>query len=175
MFFLKLLKKLIKAIRSGDTPGRLAAGFIIGMYLGLTPGWGLIDFLLLLILILVEVNISMALLGYLVFSICGFLLDPLFHTLGYQLLIFRRLEGFWTTLYNLPLLPLTRFNNTTYLGSFIVSAILAVPVYYLTKYLVVLYRSKLEAHIEKWKFVKLLKGSKLFSLYNSINLGKSFK
>ncbi len=175
MFFLKLLKKLIKAISSGDTPARLAIGFVLGMLLGLTPAWGLIELSIVLFLIFVEINISMAICGYLLFSLIGLLLDPLFHSLGYWLLVKSDLREFWSTLYSLPLLPLTRFNNTANLGSLITALLISVPVYFLIKYFILLYRNKFELIIEKWKIVKLLKGSKIISLWNHISLTGSNK
>ena len=55
---------------------------------------------------------------------CVFLLDPVFHSVGYVLLRdLDVLSGFWTFLFNLPIFPLTRFNNTVVLGCFVFSLV----------------------------------------------------
>ena len=60
MIVLKFLSKLFKALRSGDSPGQLAGGFALGMIIGLTPLWSLHNLLVVILIIIIKVNISMA-------------------------------------------------------------------------------------------------------------------
>lgn len=46
------------------------------------------------------------------------LLDPLLSRIGEFLLTEPSLAGLWSTFYNVPLLPWTRFNNSMVLGAF---------------------------------------------------------
>ena len=173
MFFLKLLGKLFKALRSDASPGQIASGFVLGMILGLTPFWSLHNLFVILLIILIRVNISMAIFSFLLFSAFAYLLDPLFHSFGYWLLVdVGFLRGFWTWCYNQPLVALTNFNNTIVLGSLVVALLLVLPAFPLVKRAVVFYREKIDHRIQKLKIIQALKGSKLYSLYQKIsNLG----
>jgi len=169
MFILKLLSKLLKALRSGASPQQIAGGFILGMILGLTPLWSLHNLLVVVLIIILRVNISMAIFSFLLCSGIAYLLDPLFHGLGYRLLAqISALKGFWTMLYNTAVIPLTRYNNTIVMGSLIISLILIFPMFVIVKKGVVMYREKLEAKVQKFKIVKIMKSSKIYSLYERI-------
>lgn len=175
MFFFNIFGKILKILRSNQTPAQIAGGFVLGMLLGITPFWSLVNVLLLFILIIVNVNLSAAILGYAVFSAVVYLADPLFHSLGFWLLVdVNALHPFWTALYHAPVLPYTRFNNTVYLGSFLIGLLFSVPLYIGVKSFVVHYREKYEARVNNWKWVKWLKTSKVYSWYNKLKfLGDS--
>ncbi len=169
MLIIKLIRKLLKALSSGGTPAQLAAGFLFGMFIGITPFWSLLNTLFLFILIIVNVNMGTAVLGFILFSSFSYMADGLFHFIGFWLLVdIPFLQGFWKWLYDLPLIPFTAYNNTTYLGSLISAIIFAVPVYYGFKSLVAVYRNKLEPVITRWKIVKVLKSTKIFSAYSRL-------
>jgi uncharacterized protein (TIGR03546 family) len=78
------------------------------------------------------------------------------------------LKEFWTSLYNAPVAPLTNFNNTVVMGSFLCAIVLAVPVYFGMKILVIQYRKHLYSKVEKWKIYKIIKQSSLVRLYAKI-------
>ena len=61
MFGLEILAKLVKILRSAASPNQIAAGFIIGMIIGLTPLWTLHNLILFVLLIILNVNIASAL------------------------------------------------------------------------------------------------------------------
>ena len=169
MFIVKLLSKLLKALRSGASPRQISGAFVLGMILGLTPFWSLHNLLVIILIIILNVNISMAIFSFLLFSGIAYIIDPLFHSLGYWLLVdVTALKGLATKLYNTPVIPLSRFNNTVLLGSFVSSLVLLFPVFVLVRKGVVLYREKLEAKVQKWKIVKIVKSSKIYSLYEKI-------
>lgn len=169
MFILKLLGKLLKALSSGESPSQIAGGFILGMILGLTPFWSLHNLVVILLIIIIRVNISMAIFSWLFFSVFAYLLDPLFHSLGYWLLVdVTALKGLWTGMYNTSGLPLTRFNNTVVLGSLVSSLVLLAPMFFLAKKGVILYREKIHDRVQKLKIVKIVKSSGIYSLYKKI-------
>ena len=169
MFGLEILAKLVKILRSDASPNQIAAGFIIGMIIGLTPFWTLHNLLLIILVIILNVNIATAIFSWLIFSGIGYLLDPLFHHFGYFILVdLTILKGLWTTLYNLPVIALSKYNNTVVMGSLAVSLALCLPVYFLVKRGIIYYRENIDAKMQKWKIVKLVKGSKIYTFYERI-------
>ena len=173
MIFLKFLGKILKVLRDGPSPAQVAGGFALGMFLGLIPFFNLYTLLIILVIFILNVNISAAVLGLMVFKLFAYLLDPVFHDLGYALLVKAEfLQDFWTSLYNLPVFPLTKFNNTVVLGSFISALVLSIPVFFLSKTGVVQYRGKLEPAVKNMKIVKVVQSSKIYDIYSRIkNLG----
>ncbi len=78
-------------------------------------------------------------LGLLLANLFAYLLDPLFHNVGFWALTgIPALKGTWETFYNLPIAPLTRFNNTVVMGSFLCSLLLTIPIFFGMKKFVVL-------------------------------------
>ena len=173
MFWLKIITKFIKALRAGDPPAQIAGGFSLGYLIGLMPFWTLQDVVILLVLVFANVNLSAGFLAMILAGLIAFLLDPVFHHLGLLLLTgIPALQGLWETLYNLPVAPLSRFNNTVVLGSLAIGLLTVWPVYLGMKKLVLAYRAGLEARVKKWKIVQLLKGNTVVRWFLKIwNLG----
>lgn len=169
MFWLSIVRDFFKIMREGQTPSQIAGGFAIGSMLGLSPMLTLQGAVIWLILLVLDVNLSAALLSLSLFSLVAFLLDPLFHWLGYHLLVNADgLRGFWTWMYNAPIAPLTRFNNTVVMGSFAAALVLFIPVYAGMKRFVVAYRTHIHSRIEKWKIYQILNRSSLVKWYQKI-------
>jgi len=166
MIWLNVVSGFIKAMRAGQTPNQIAAGFGLGYMIGLMPFMTLQGIFLFILLFLFNINLAAGSLAIVICSLFAYLLDPVFHHLGYLVLAeIPALQGTWEWLYNLPVAPLTRFNNTVVMGSFLVGLITVVPVYFGMKKFVVVYRTRLEDRIKKWKVVKFIQGSKLYQLY----------
>ncbi len=169
MIWLKIVSKFIKAFRSGESPGKIAAGFSFGFLIGLMPFWTLQGVILFVLLILLYINLAAGTLAILLASLFAYLLDPIFHNLGFYILTgIPALRGLWESLYNIPFGPLTRFNNTVVMGSFVGGLVLVFPVFFGMKKLVVLYREKFEERAKKWKVVQAIKGSKIVQWYERI-------
>ena len=169
MFVLEFIAKLIKILRSEISPNQIAWGFGLGMILGLTPFLSLHNLLVVILIIMLKVNLATAIFSFGIFSAIAYLIDPVFHSFGYYILVdLESLNGFWTWLYNVPVLALSKFNNTVVMGSLVSSIILILPVYFLVKIGVVNYREKIDVKIKNWKFIKLIKGTKIYSLYEKI-------
>ena len=169
MLILKFLSKLINILNSAASPRQIAGGFILGMMIGITPFWSLLNWLLLLVLIVINVNITAGILGFMIFQVLSVVANPLFHHLGHWLLVDQSaLQGFWSFITNLPLLPFFRLNNTSNLGSLVYGLLLILPVYWSMKAAVSIYRSKYADKIAQWKVVRWLKGFKLFGWYRKL-------
>jgi uncharacterized protein (TIGR03546 family) len=169
MFWLKFIRDFLKVLRAGQTPGQIAGGFALGSILGLSPMLTLQGVVVWFVILLFNVNLSAALVALTFFSVVAFIVDPLFHTVGYNLLVnVSGLHDFWTSLYNAPIAPLTRFNNTVVLGSFVVALICAFPVYLGMRRFVVLYRTHIHSKVEQWKIFKAIQKSLLVRWYEKI-------
>lgn len=159
--------KLIKVMHSDRDPQQISLGFALGMIPGLTPITSPHNLLVLLAILFFRANISAAILSWAVFSLLAFALDPLFHRLGLLLLTgVGALEGLWTSLYNAPLVPYTRFNNSIVMGSFIFSLLAFYPVYREGRLMVVKYRETFMERFNRWKIVQVFKASSLYKWYS---------
>jgi uncharacterized protein (TIGR03546 family) len=169
MFFLQFISQFIKVLRAGATPGQIAGGFALGFMIGLMPFLTLQGIGLMLILFFLNVNLAAASFAIFVSSFVAFLFDPLFHNLGFYVLTgVPALHSLWTALYNMPVAPLSRFNNTVVMGSFVSGLVLALPVFLLIRKGVISYRAGLEEKIKRWKIVRWITGSKLATWYFNI-------
>ncbi|MFY0696832.1 MAG: TIGR03546 family protein [Balneola sp.] len=165
---LKYVAKLLKALSSEASPNQLAGGFILGMIIGLTPVLSVHNLLILVLIIILKVNIGMAILAFLIFSGIAYLADPLFHSFGIWILENDGLQDTWTSMYNNELWAITKFYNTVVIGSFISALVLCIPMFPLTKVGVVQYRKHIHEKVMKTKFAKALKGTKLYSVYQTV-------
>ncbi|MDQ7816277.1 MAG: TIGR03546 family protein [Melioribacteraceae bacterium] len=169
MFWLKIIKDFIKIFREGQSPAQVAGGFALGSILGLSPIFTLQGLILWILIALLNVNLGAVFLALTAFSIIAYLFDPFFHWFGFQILTqIDWLKDFWTTLYNAPVAPLTNFNNTVIMGSFVTAIILAIPIYFGMKKLIVQYRKHLHTKIEKIKIYQVLRQSSLVKLYTKL-------
>jgi uncharacterized protein (TIGR03546 family) len=168
MFWLKLLKNFLQVLQEGQTPNQIAWGFALGSIAGLSPHFTLQILFVWLIIFILDINLSAAFLGATVFAIIAFLFDRVFHAFGFALLTIEGLRGFYTTLYNAPIAPLTKFNNTVVMGSFIAAIILVIPVYFGMKIFVIKYRLHLHDKIVRWKIYQIIKRSTLYGFYEKV-------
>ena len=130
---LKQLFGLVKLLNSEKGTNQIAAGIACGFILGMTPSLSLHSLLLFVIMLFFRVQLGAAFLAAFFFKFIAFLLDPMFHSVGGSILEMESLKGFLTMLYNLPLVPFTRFNNTLVMGSGVISFLLAPFVFILVK------------------------------------------
>lgn len=159
------LLKLIKVLNSEASPHQIASGIALAMYLGFGPLLALQSVFIILIVCVTRVNLSAFILATAVFSVLALALDPLFIAVGEALLTSAGLNGFWTALYQSDLMRLMQFNHTLILGTFCVSTLALVPVWLLSRFLIVGYRVQFMAMVEKWKVTKLIKASDMFQRY----------
>jgi uncharacterized protein (TIGR03546 family) len=169
MFWLKIVRDFIKILREGQTPHQVAGGFALGSIVGLSPVSTLQGLLVWVIILILDVNLSSAILAFTLFSLVAFLADPLFHWFGFQILVqIPLLQGLWTWMYNAPVAPLTRFNNTVVMGSFVAAIIVALPMYFGFKKFVVAYRASVGSRVARWKVYQIINRSTLVTWYRKI-------
>ena len=166
MLLLKMIQKLIATLNSDGTPGQVAAGIALGSALGLTPFVNLHNLLVFAVVFVFNVSFPAAILGWMLFAPVGFLLDPLFDTIGLALLVDSPgLVPAWTAFYDMPVIPLSNYNNTVVLGSFLGWIVLAVPIFFLARLGVSQYRARVLPRLKKMRVFKAVKASKLHNLY----------
>jgi uncharacterized protein (TIGR03546 family) len=158
-FLLRPVRFFVRALVDQDTPRQLALGFALGMVCGLVPKGNLIAMTLMFIICGSRVNLGTASLGVFVFSWVGLLTDPLSHEIGLWLLTHESLQAFWTGLYNLPIVPWTRFNNTIVLGSLVIGLMMFYPTYRLAKSRFAVWQPKWAERIKKFKIARILLGA----------------
>lgn len=170
MIALQIVSKILKILRSGESPGLIALGFCLGMVIGLSPSiFAPLTWPLWLGLILFNVNLTAAFLAMAIFSGIAWMLDPWIHDLGYFILTgISFLQPLWTALYNTPFLPLSGFNNTLVMGSFVLGWLFFLPFFFLIRHLIIYYRENYDSKIEKWKIVKIIKGNKAYEWYQKV-------
>ncbi|RNC83293.1 MAG: TIGR03546 family protein [Balneola sp.] len=169
LLFLKYIAKLLKALASEASPGQIAGGLILGMIIGLTPVMSAHNLLILVLIIILKVNIGMAILSFIVFSGFAYLADPLFHAFGTWLLELESMRQTWTMMYDNEFWAITKFYNTVVIGSFLIALILCIPMFPIAKVGVVQYRIHIHERVMRTKLMKMLKGTKLYSIYQTVS------
>ncbi len=162
---IKLIQSLFGALHSEGTPGQLAAGIVLGSFLGLTPLLNLHNALVFALLVLLNVSFAGGMLGWALFIPIGFLLDPLFDWIGHSLLLAPSLRGLWTSFYNTPIVPLTNFNNSVVLGSLVFAGLFAVPLFFVTRLAVNRYRATIGERVRQSRWYRAVMASKVYNVY----------
>lgn len=163
---LRLAKDLFAALHGGADPRHIAAGFALGAALGLVPKGNLFALIFFLLFFALRLNKGMALLSATFFTPLGWAFDAPAHRVGLALLKAPALEGLWTALYDMPIVPLTRFNNTVVLGNLVFGLVLAVPLYFACLRFVAWYAANLAEKVERLKLVQALKGMRWYQMYS---------
>jgi uncharacterized protein (TIGR03546 family) len=166
---LKILASFFKALNEKASPRAIAGGLALGAIIGLTPKGSFHNAFVVILIFLLPVNKSASLVSAGIFTLCSYLGDPLFNAIGEALLTASALAPLWTSLYNTPVIPWTRFNNTLVLGSLLFSLFIFYPLFWGTVRFVVAYRERVVAVASKWKIVQVLRVSKFYALYESLS------
>ncbi len=162
---LRLLKDLIGSLHGGSDPRHLAAGFALGAALGLIPKGNLFAAVFFLLFFALRLNKGMALMAATFFTPLGYAVDAAAHRTGLALLTAPALKGLWTALYDMPIVPLTRFNNTVVLGNLVFGLALSVPLYFAFLKFVGWYNANLAAKVEKLKIIQAFKAQGWYQTY----------
>jgi uncharacterized protein (TIGR03546 family) len=155
--FVKWIATLIVAINANNRAWEIAAGVSFALLLALIPTGNLLWFCLFVVTFFLKINLAAEMLFLALFKLLTPLADGLLHRLGLWVLSRPSLSDIFTGAYNLPLLPLSRFNNTVVMGGLIAGILLWVPVFLLFRQLVILYRSRLRDRIAGSRLVKALR------------------
>jgi uncharacterized protein (TIGR03546 family) len=130
-----VLRKIVRALVSSNAPGQLAAGFAVGMVIGLVPKGNLIALSLCVLLFSMRCNKGLGFLAAIAFSFAAPWTEPFAHRLGLFVLSVKPLQATYASVYNLPFGPWLGFNNTVVIGSLLMGAYVAYPIYWISKQL----------------------------------------
>jgi len=164
---LKQLFALLRLLNSDTGTNQIAAGVACGLILGFAPMLSLQGLLVFLCMFLFRIQIGAALASAVFFAMLAWVFDPVSHALGSAILETESLRPLFTTLYNLPLVPLTRFYNSVVMGAGVLSILLAPLVFFGSKLLIAMYREKVVARFKQSPFWKLWSGTTFFKWYSS--------
>jgi uncharacterized protein (TIGR03546 family) len=162
---LKQLFAFIKLLNSDTGTISLAAGMTCGFILGMTPVLSLHSLLIFLVMFFFRVQIGAAFTVAFFFKFIAFILDPLFDWAGSRVLEMGALEPLFTKLYNMPIIPYTRFNNSIVMGSAVITFTLAPFVFILSQRLIIKYRETVVARFKDTKVWKAIQATKFYQWY----------
>src|SRR5262245_14293505 len=100
-----VLRKVCRALLASHAPGQLAAGFTIGMIIGLLPKGNLIALSLCVLLFSIRCNKGLGFAAAIAFSFIGPWTDPFTHRLGLAALSLQPFQATYASIFNLPLGP----------------------------------------------------------------------
>ena len=168
---LKQLFDLIKLLHSENGSQQVAWGVSMGFILGMTPAFSLQTLLVFILLFVFRIQIGAAFLSAFFFKFIAFFLDPLFNSVGSWVLETESLKPLFTELYNMPIVPLTRFYNSIVMGSGVVSVCLIPVVYFLALIGIKKYRDTAGAALARtrvWKYFKATAVYKWYATYDNL-------
>lgn len=159
---LKQLFAFIKLLNSETGENQIAAGIACGLVLGFAPGLSLQTILIFSLIFFFRIQLGSALISAFFFKILSYTLDPIFDITGQKILEIEGLRPLYESLYQLPIVPFTRFYNSIVMGSAVIGLILFPFVFIAAKMLIVKYRSTI---LERFQSTKLWKAVKATSFY----------
>ncbi len=164
---LKQLFAFLKMLNSETGQNQIAAGIAAGFVLGMTPLLSLQSLLVFICIFFFRIQSGAAFLAAFFFAFIAWLLDPVFHSVGVKILELDGLQETFTAMYNMPIVPLTRFNNTIVMGSGVVAIVLSPFIYFISRMLIIRYRETILAKIKNTKMWKAMQATSLFKWYYS--------
>jgi uncharacterized protein (TIGR03546 family) len=154
---LKPIARLIAALNGNVKRSQIAAGFSWGVLLGLVPAGNVFWVVLLALSFFFKHHHASKVLVLAVIKLCVSLINPLIDTVGWELLHVEALQPLFTTLYNMPFVPLTGFNNTLVAGGLAGGLVLFAPVFGALYAVVGLYRNTLAVRVRNSKLAAAVK------------------
>ena len=154
---LKYAAKLIVALNSNLGKTQIAAGFCWGVFLGLIPAGNIFWIILFIVSFFFKNHHASKFFVMAILKLIPGIASPLVDMVGWEVLHVEALQPLFTSLYNMPFVPFTRFNNTLVAGGLAGGVILWLPVFLLVMLIVPLYRNTLAPRIREFKVVKAIK------------------
>jgi uncharacterized protein (TIGR03546 family) len=159
------LAKTLAALNSNSRPAEIAAALSFAVMLSLIPAGNLIWIALFIFTFFIRVNNSVVIVLTAVFKLFIFYFDPLIGRLGYFILSMEKLEPLFTAWYNMPVFPLSGFNNTLVAGGIAAGLLLFIPVFLAGLVLVKLYRTKVAGFFHRNAFFQKLEKIPVLSIF----------
>ena len=162
---LKQLFGLIKLLNSETGTNQIAWGVAAGFVLGMSPAFSLQTIIIFLLILLFRIQAGAAFVSAFFFSFIAYILDPLSAALGTWILELPSMQSLYTTMYNQPIVPLTRFNNSIVMGSGALAILLMPFVYFGARIFVLKYRETIVQRYKDTAFWKALQATRIYKWY----------
>lgn len=166
---LTLLAKLFNALNSDSSPRQISIAVALGLIAGFSPVFCLHNMLIFFTVLVIRMHLGSFILSFGVFSAISYIFSFAIVNVGEQLLTAPALSGFFNYLYQYGLFQLAHWHHTYTLGALVLGILLAIPCYFSFNYLIVKYRSYMKAFIERFRIVKLIKGSNFYQIYLKVS------
>jgi uncharacterized protein (TIGR03546 family) len=164
---IKGIAKLIMALNGNVSKTQIAAGFAWGILLGLVPAGNAFWIVLFLVSFFFTHHHGGKIAALAILKILSPLLVYQMDKLGWFVLHIDSFRPFFTSLYNMPFVPFTKFNNTLVMGGLTAGIVLWLPVFFLFLILIPLYRNTIGPKIKNSKLVKAIVKFPLFSIIDN--------
>lgn len=162
---LKQIFAFFRLLNSDTGSNQLAAGLACGVILGFSPILSLQAILVLILCFFFRIQLGAAFLSAFFFKFIAWIVDPVTDQLGQWILELPSLRPMLVQLYNMPIVPLTRFNNSIVMGSGAVGFILVIPLFFVFKRLIAKYRETVVAKYKQTKIWKAWAGTSFYKWY----------
>ena len=162
---LKQIFNLIKLLHSESGDRSIALGIALGFILGMSPLLSLQAIFVILILLVFRIQIGACIVSSFFFKFMAFLLSPVFDKAGRLVLETESLKPAFTSLYNMPIIPYTKFYNSVVMGAGITSIVLAPIIYFIFKAVIKKYRAGVVSKTNNSKIWKAFKATKIIQWY----------
>ncbi|MCL1836882.1 MAG: TIGR03546 family protein [Treponema sp.] len=173
---IKGIANLLVALNGNVKKGQIAAGLAWGLLLGLVPAGSFFWIILLVVSFLFSHHHGSKILVMAIVKLILPMLAPPIDLLGWEILHAAPLQGLFTSLYNMPFVPYTKFNNTLVAGGIAAGIVLSALLFFISMPLIDLYRKTIGHRIREFKVVKIILKFPLFKAIDSaiaaMNKGK---
>ncbi len=166
---LKQIFSFLKLLNSETGTTQIALGLSLGIILGFAPTLSLQTLFVFGLSFVFRIQLGAVFLSTFVFKFLAYLADPLCHEIGRLALENTSMQPLFTTLYNMPVVPLSQFNNTIVMGSAILSILLSIPMVFIFQKLIQKYRQNILEHFKNSRFYKILKTTSFYRWYHKYN------
>ena len=162
---LKQIFGLLKVLNSDTGENQISAGVACGLIMGFSPALSLQTLLVFIIIFLFRVQAGAAFASAFFFAMVAYVFDPVFDNVGQMILEMNSLEPTFKTLYNMPIVPFTKFYNSVVMGAGVVAIAMSPIIFVLTKLFVKKYRATVVAKFQETKFWKAVKATGFYKWY----------
>jgi len=169
------IKKILAILKSNLSPNQIGFAFALGVFAGLPPmGTHVIIPATLALLFRCSFRAFLISLG--VFKLLSLAFAPASYAIGKWLLDSQRgLDAFWRWLFHLPVVAPMGYSRYLLFGSLVLALVLAIPVFFLIRFLVRRYRVSFATWVSSWRVSRWLKGKRGTGLAQRFLVGGTTK
>ena len=168
-------KKMLSIFKSNLSPNQIAFAFALGVFAGLPP-MGLHVIVPCSLALLFRSSLRAFLLSLGIFKLLSLAIAPGAYAVGKWLLDSHRgLDAVWRRLFSLPVIAPMGYSRYLLFGALLLSATLAVPVFFAVRFLVRRYRSSFASWVSGWRVSAALRGRRGTRLVRRLLVGGEAK